>query len=151
MAAIFLDTSAIVRRYDPTEPGAALVRALCSRAAGHTLWLASLTSVEVASALNRKVRDGSLSVYERNGKWRLFRFHWRHQYTIHDLDAGTYRSAERLLFQYPLRAFDAVHVAAALVVRRRFGSRAVDFCFCTADERQRRAAEAEGLTVEFIT
>jgi hypothetical protein len=40
MAAIFLDTSALVRRYDRSEPGAGRVRAICAPAQGHTLLLA---------------------------------------------------------------------------------------------------------------
>jgi Lipase maturation factor len=62
MAAIFLDTSALLRRYDRSEPGASRVRAICAPARGHTLLLARVASVEVASALTRKSRAGALNV-----------------------------------------------------------------------------------------
>jgi len=73
--AIFFDTSALVKRYDPAEPGADRVRDLCQRAQGWTLLIARITPVEVASALNRKLREGRLDAAWRDQLWRLFRGH----------------------------------------------------------------------------
>lgn len=39
MATYFFDTSAIVKRYAPNEPGHASIVALCNSAQGHTLFL----------------------------------------------------------------------------------------------------------------
>jgi predicted nucleic acid-binding protein len=80
MAAIFMDTSALVRRYDRAEPGASRVRAICAPAHGHNLLVARIASVEVASALARKARDRTIRVVDRTRLWRLFRAHWRDQY-----------------------------------------------------------------------
>ncbi len=46
MAAIFIDTSALARRYDQSEPGASRIRAICAPAQRHTLLVARIASVE---------------------------------------------------------------------------------------------------------
>jgi predicted nucleic acid-binding protein len=150
MALCFFDASALVRRYDPTEPGAATVRDMCRPASGNTLLLSRMTSAEVASALDWKVRERAITAAQRDRFWRQFRAHARLQYRVSTPDDETFRRAERLLFRHVLRTSDAIQLAAALQAERLLASVTDDFRFCTADERQRRAAEAERLTVEFI-
>ncbi|MGH2354211.1 MAG: type II toxin-antitoxin system VapC family toxin [Chloroflexota bacterium] len=149
MAAAFLDTSALLRRYDRSEPGAARVRQFCVPSRGHDLLLARITSVEIASAIGRKVREGTWSVSEGNRAWKLFRVHWRDQYQVAALTDQVYAEAERLLFQYALRAFDAVHVASALLLAPRVPQGALQFW--TADRRQAAAARSAGLMVELVS
>lgn len=149
MAAIFLDTSALVRRYDRSESGASRVRAICAPARGHTLLLARVASVEAASALARKVRDGTMPAADRDRLWRLFRTHWRDQYRIVAVTEDAYSHAERLLFHSPVRAFDAIHVGCALAVTAQFPRIGLEFW--TADKQQAQAARVEGLTVELVT
>jgi predicted nucleic acid-binding protein len=148
-AVLFLDTSALVRRYDWNEPGAARVRALCERRSGHRVVISAVTSPEIASAVNRKVREGVFTPSQRDRRWRLFREHRRSQYHEVALDAQIYRMAERLLFTHTLRAYDALQLSAALVTARLLSDIA-QFQFCTADRAQGAAASAEGLTVELI-
>jgi uncharacterized protein len=149
MAAIFLDTSALVRRYDRSEPRASRVREICAPARGHTLLLARVASVEVASAFARKARDGTLRVADRNRLWRLFRVHWRDQYQVVAMTDDAYAHAERLLFRGPLRALDAIHIGCALVVAARLQQIGVEFW--TADKQQAQAARTAGLTVELVS
>ncbi len=149
MAAIFLDTSALVRRYDRSEPRASRVREICAPARGHTLLLARVASVEVASAFARKARDGTLRVADRNRLWRLFRVHWRDQYQVVAMTDDAYAHAERLLFRGPLRALDAIHIGCALVVAARLQQIGVEFW--TADKQQAQAARSAGLTVELVS
>ncbi len=148
MAVIFLDTSALVRRYDRSEPGSARVRSVCSPARGNTLLLARIASVEVASALARKVRDGTIDAADQRRLWWLFRAHWRDQYQVVAVTEEAHARAEALLFQYPLRAFDAIHVGCALVVAARLPQLGLEFW--TADRQQARAAAAEGLAVQVV-
>lgn len=150
MSVIAFDTSALVRRYDRHEPGAQRVRALCGRAAGNTLLIARVTPVEIASALNRKGRERVLDSAGRDRIWRLFQRHRREQYRVVAVTEVVYRTAERLLFAHPLRAYDALQLAAALVAADTLGELAPDFRFCTADRAQAAAAAAEGLAVELI-
>jgi predicted nucleic acid-binding protein len=148
VTSIFLDTSALLRRYDPTEPGAARVQAICARSSGHTLLLARLASIEMASALNRKVREGLLEPAEREHLWRVFGTHARDEYRFVAFTEPIVSQAERLVFRYPLRAYDAVHLASALSAVR--NATETDFEFWTADRRQAAAARAEGLAVELV-
>jgi predicted nucleic acid-binding protein len=151
VAAIYFDTSALIRRYDRAEPGARQVRDLCRASHRHTLLISRLTVVEVASALNRKVREGVASPVRRDQAWRLFHSHLRDQYRLLDLHEPTYQLAERLLFAHPLRAYDAVQLATALRAAQLVRNLTADYRFCTADRAQAAAATGEGLSVELIS
>lgn len=147
---VHFDSSALVRRYDATEPGAAAVRTLCRPRSNAVIVIVRLTGPEIASALSRKSREGAITEDQCRRLWRQFRFHARYQYRVNDLDEETYRRAEQLLLRHPLRAADAIQIAGAIGSMRLLDPLDLDFRFCTADARQRMAAEAEGLTVEFI-
>jgi predicted nucleic acid-binding protein len=149
MAVIFLDTSALVRRYDRMEPGSSRVRAICAPAQGNTLLLARVASVEVASAFSRKVRDRTIRAADRTRLWRLFRTHWRDQYRVVSLTEDAYGYAESLLFRSPVRTLDALHVGCALVVTARLPG--VQIEFWTADKQQAEAARSQQLTVELVS
>jgi predicted nucleic acid-binding protein len=149
MAAIFLDTSVLVRRYDRSERGAGRVRAICAPSRGHTLLLARLATVEVASAFGRKMRDGAICAADRARFWRLFQAHRRDQYRMIALTDDVHARAEQLLFRYSLRAFDAVHLGCALIVSAQLPTIGLEFW--TADRQQAQAARAEGLAVELVS
>ena len=150
MAVIFFDTSALVRRYDAAEPGSARVEALCRAAAGHVLLIARITPLEVASALNRKLRERRLDASSRDRRWRLFRLHLRDRYRAITIDEQGLQVAEQLLFDHALRAFDALQLASALRSMRLLTDLTEDFRFCTADQAQARAAGREGLATDVI-
>ncbi len=59
MAVFFFDTSGIVKRH-VSEAGNARVRSLTRAKAGHTLYLTSITAVEMTSAITRRQRTGSV-------------------------------------------------------------------------------------------
>ena len=146
---IFFDTSALVRRYHHIEPGAQAVRRLCLRANQNDLVILNITSIEVASAFNRALREGRIDIEHRDRLWRLFLAHRRVQYRVVQFDARIARRAQQLLFSHPIRAYDAVQIAGALQVVHTLAS-GVELRFCTADRAQARAAGAEGLSIEFI-
>ena len=60
MAVYFLDSSAVVKRY-AQETGSAWVELLTDPQAGHHLYLARITAVEVVAAVARRQRGGALS------------------------------------------------------------------------------------------
>jgi predicted nucleic acid-binding protein len=151
MAVVFFDTSALVRRYSTHEPGSGRVRTLCRAAARHTLVVSFLARIEVASAFNRRAREGDLDLLQRDHRWRIFRRHLLRQYRVITLDERIYQRAERLLFSHPLRAFDALQIASALLAAGLFASLTPDLRFCTADQAQAQAASREGLAIEFIS
>ena len=147
---LFVDTSALVRRYDLAEPGAPRVVQLCRPASGNDVTVLAITSVEMFSALQRKLREGRIDRIQRDRMWRLFPAHRRAQYRVVALEPAIYRDAQRLLSRHPLRAYDAVQLAGALLVARSV-SAGSGVGFCTADRSQAVAARSEGLAVELIT
>lgn len=110
--------------------------------------LSEVTSVEVASAIGRKIREGSFRAAVGSDIWGLFRNHWRREYRVLRLSSAVYRQAERLVFDYPIRAIDSIHIATALEQARALDIESM--AFWTADKRQARAAEAEGLSVTLV-
>ena len=151
MTAIFFDTSALIRRYHRTEPGAERIRTLCLATSRNTLLISRLTPVEVASALNRLFREGNLDREATERLWRLFRGHCRAHYRLLGLDEPTYLLGERLLFTHRLRAYDALQIASAVRTRSLLRDLTPDYLFCTADRSQAEAADREGLAVELIS
>ena len=59
MAVLFLDSSALVKRY-AQEVGSAWLTACTQLPAGNQCWLAQVTRVEILAALYKKVRTGNL-------------------------------------------------------------------------------------------
>ena len=145
MAVLFLDTSALVRRYFQPEPGANRVREACAPSHGHTIVLARIAAVELSAALHRRLRERTLTRSGLDRRWRQFLSDWLNQYEIAQAGESVYTTATALTGQYPLRAFDALQLASALAVAERSGSRG--FEFWTADATQARAARSERLTV----
>jgi hypothetical protein len=60
MAVYFFDSSALVKRH-VDESGSAWVRSLTRVKAGHTLYIARITAVEITSAITRRQRGRHLS------------------------------------------------------------------------------------------
>jgi predicted nucleic acid-binding protein len=148
VTALFLDSSALARRYLPREPSSSRVKSLCRPAAGTTLLLAGLTPVEIASVFARRVREGRWRVSDRTRAWRVFLIHLRDLYRLIGLSEDVYLLAQELLFRHTLRAADAIQLACALQARAALGE--VPLTFVTADRQQARAAQAEGLRVELL-
>ena len=147
MAAIFLDSSALLRRYETTEPDSHHVQAICDPAARHTLFVSQITSVEMASALQRKGREGSLPMNDVRRIWRIYVSDRRAQYRLVLFTGAIVTRAEELVFAYPLASSDALQLACALAASERLGTRA-RLHFWTGDAQQARAARREGLAVE---
>jgi uncharacterized protein len=60
MAVYFLDSTALVKRH-VHESGSDGVHSLTRVKAGHTLYIARITAVEIAAAITRRQHGGSLS------------------------------------------------------------------------------------------
>lgn len=150
MGALFFDTSALLKRYIQTEPGSTRVLDLCDPQSGNALYLSALTSIEVASALNQRVRERRMRPSQRDNRWRIFRRDLDIQYQVIAWDDAIRQTAEHLVFAHPLRGYDAVHIAAALRLSQMLAGLSAEIVFCTGDQRQARAAQAEGLAAEFI-
>lgn len=139
----FFDASALVKRY-VRERGTRRVETLLR--AGEAV-VSRLSAVEVASALACLTRDGSLSRTARDRALSeltqdLLAWH------VVELTTVVVFRAQRALVRHPLRAGDAIQLAAALTFAEAFARPLRGFV--VADARLATAADAEGLTVEVV-
>lgn len=147
MAASYLDTSALVKRY-VTEQGSDWVETVVT-AGRHDLYTGRLTAVEMVAALTRKARTGGTTPADAAHGIQTFRHEWRRDYLILEVTPDVTERAMDLAEAHGLRGYDAVHLGAALVLqeeRRAAGLPAL--VFVSADTDQRQAAAANGLPVE---
>jgi predicted nucleic acid-binding protein len=143
-----MDSSAIIKRY-VREIGSARVRAIADREAGNFVGLIRITIAEVASALARKHREGDISRQERDAALEMFLGDCRTEYQIMEVDTSLVERAVQLTQLHPLRAYDAVQLAGALVLHERLVAADLPAAvFVTADERLCAIGRAEGLQAE---
>ena len=137
---MFWDSSALVP-YLVAEEWSHEACALLTGDTNAVIWWA--TPVECTSALERRRREGAPATarYEE-GRRRLFALH--DHIDIVEPHPAIRERAIRLLALHPLRAADALQLAAALVY---FDERPRSESFVCLDERLREAAAAEGLTL----
>lgn len=135
----FWDSSALVPLLVP-EAGTPAVRALYdTQQQAPVVWWATL--VEAESALARRWRNGQLGVVKyEEARARLLTLHA--QWTEVQPGDAIRDAALRLLRSYPLRAADALQLAAALSAA---DGEPESLPFVCLDERFREAAAAEGL------
>jgi uncharacterized protein len=143
VAAYFLDTSTVVKRY-VLEIGTPWVQALADTAAGHFLFVARITEVEMTAAIARRRRLGSLSPLQAGQALAAFRQDFARQYRIVEVTIPLIQDASRLADLHVLRAYDAVQLAATLHIHRLDPS----LTLVSADAELNTAALAEGLTVD---
>jgi predicted nucleic acid-binding protein len=148
MADYYADTSALIKRSLP-ERGSAWVQALCDPAGGNTIITSVLAGVEAVSALARRCREGVLSAAQYDALRDDFLAHYEQEYQVVPLTEPLQTLARNLLERHPLRAYDALHLAAALLVSTQLVAAGLDApIFLAADERLLAAARAEGLSVD---
>jgi hypothetical protein len=148
MADYFFDTSALVKRH-VDEAGSPWVKSLVRAKAGHRLFIARITAVEVASAITRRQYSGDLSPAQAGAILGHFRRHMADRYSIIELSPALFADAMLKARKRRLRAYDAVQLAAALEIRRqRQEAGFVSVTLVSADRDLNDAAIAEGLTVE---
>lgn len=135
----YFDSSALVKQY-LQEDGSARVRRL---ARGVAVATSRLSAVEIASALARRQREGSLpaGAYER-ALTALARD--SETWTVVELTPGIAHDAGELVRSRELSAGDAIQLSSCLSLQRGVGARIELVAF---DERLVRAARAEGVVV----
>ena len=148
MSHYYLDASALVKRY-VDEVGSDWLCALVVSAQNPLLFIWRMTIIEVISAFARRVRDGSLAMQEFAVARDTFRSDCLHEYQVMPPTFAIVDLACALLERYPLRAYDAVHLATALNAQRFLDMQTYSpLTFISTDDRLNRAAAAEGLAVD---
>ncbi len=135
----YWDASALVGLFVNEAPTAAL-RRLLDEDTDQSVWC--LASVEIASALARRMREGLGDARESlfRSEWRGLSEYWREIAAIEPVKAR----ALRLLNTHALRAADALQLGAALVA---CDDRPDNLPFVCLDDRLRDAARREGFSV----
>ena len=148
MAVYVVDSSALVKRY-VRERGTAWVRSLTDSAAGHTLYIAGITGVEVVSALTRQTRSGALAPAAAAQALTQFRHDFTHQYQTVDLTPPLITRAMALAETHALRGYDAVQCAVAVAIHYARLARGMPvLTLVSADAALNTAAAAEGLQID---
>ncbi len=145
----YFDTSALVKRYAP-EAGTKWVKSIVEPSTGNIIYLSQIGIVEVASALNLKKRTGELSQADCKSALQLFLIDVRNgQYIISPLANRVVNLAVDLTVRQPLKAYDAVHLAAAITINvSLLGTKSPPIIFVSADKRLCKASESEGLSTQ---
>jgi hypothetical protein len=149
MSVLYLDSSAVVKRYS-SELGSAWVKTITDVLAGHTLMFSEITLAEVAAAFAAKSRaPQSSSVHWRDLALKRFLTDSTVQYQLLGVQRKVIDLAVKLTQRQKLRGCDAIHLAAALAANEELLSRQLPpLTFVAADEDLLEAAEAEGLLTE---
>lgn len=134
----FFDSSAFAKRFIE-EPGSDEVEKICQKT--ESIGLSSLCLPEIISALNKRVREKSIS------RKSYFIIKKRLLEEIEDADLinvipEIIARSILLLEKNKLRTIDAVHLASAIIWETDL--------FISADQRQIAAAKKSGLNVKII-
>jgi hypothetical protein len=146
VATYFLDSSALVKCY-VSEPGSVWVRELLYRPRD-TRYVSVLAEVEVAAAIMRRCRAGSLPIAAWGTLHAAFRPDLECQLTLMGVTAATLSDATRMIGDHGLRAYDAVQLATAWRVYDECVAASEPFRLVSADAELNAAARAEGMRVE---
>ena len=146
VARYFFDASALVKRY-ATEIGSEWVEAVCQDGEA-VIVIASLSVVEVVSAIRRKARSGEMTPTTRDRSLTGLQRHLRRQYVQIHLRTGVITEASRVLAFHPLKASDAVQLASAMAAKRGRTARGRGLRFVAADGQLLEAARRSGFDVE---
>ncbi len=152
MTLFYLDTSALVKYYVP-EPGTGWVQRIMDERHENGEWahwiaISQLTFVEIAAAVERRYRAGEMDDRQRQAVLAGFARSCRERFERIAVEERIIHRAAALVSLYPLRAYDAVQLASALVLAetlQRYGRPAPTFV--SADARLCDAARREGLEV----
>ena len=148
MTTYYVDTSALVKRY-VDEIGSGWLRTIVSAEPSSSVIIVHLAIVEMTSALTRRLREGVLTPAEYAQLQNAFRSDCLEEYEIAIAVGNIIDQANRLLEAHPLRAYDAVHLATAVVANQRLvDNDLAPLVFLSSDDRLNDAASAQGLAVD---
>jgi predicted nucleic acid-binding protein len=151
MAGYFFDTSALVKRH-VDEVVSRWVKSLVHAKAGHRLYIARITAVEVTSAITRRQYVGDLSPAQAGAILGHFRRHLAQRYRVIELTGVLFTEAMLVARKHRLRAYDAVQLAVALeVIRIHQAAGSGPVTVVSSDRDLNDAAIAEGLPAKTPT
>ena len=116
--ALYLDTSALVKLFIE-EDGSARVRSLAAGGAGADVLLASrLGYTEAAVTLARLVHLGRIPSADLVSRLGVLERYWEQSIQEVDIIETVLQDARQLAQRFPLRTYDAIHLASAREAKR---------------------------------
>jgi len=144
----FFDSSAIVKRYI-TEIGSAWVKTVVKNQPKKNLYLSFVTGAEATAAFAKRHRNGDIPTSDYNKVRKVFQRHFQRRYMLLRVTKDVIQKAMDLTHNHPLRGFDAVQLATALILENNLKRSGLPgITFVCADKNLCNAARAEGLTTE---
>ena len=148
MTTYYLDTSAAVKLY-VQEIGSGWLKELLVTPRPPVVVTSHLLRVEMWSAFARRLREHTVNATEYNEICALFAEDRQNLYRFTPINEAAIQNACEYVERYPLRAADAIHLAAALTTNRQLlNARKRGLVFLCADDRLLQAAAAEGLATD---
>jgi len=138
---LYLDTSALVKIYVDEEGSAGCRRAVTE---ADLIATSALAYVEARAAFIRRRHEGGLPPKSHRRIIADLDEDWP-SYAIVGVTEGVIREGARLAERHRLRAYDAVHLASATVLRD--GERTEPMVFASWDAVLGRAARREGFSL----
>ena len=135
---LYLDTSALVKRYfyEPYSDD------IISRWKSATQIVTSFVAyAETMASMYRKKRESDLADTLICKIADSFHHDWESFIRV-EVNDKLNGYIDRVVEKYPLRGFDAIHLASAIVIHERLSE---DFVFACFDDRLASAAQSEGL------
>ncbi|MEW5830292.1 MAG: type II toxin-antitoxin system VapC family toxin [Chloroflexota bacterium] len=138
---VYFDTSALIKRY-VDESGSEEVIELLS--AGESIWgSVFITQVEMAAALQKSIHVGNAPADLLLEIWQDFQEDWG-SFTHILISGDIVARAVRIAWDYKLRGYDSIHLAAALAWQEAL---AASITFATYDRDLWQAARKAGMEV----
>jgi predicted nucleic acid-binding protein len=137
---LYLDTSALVKLY-VEEDGSSIVRKSVDEA--DAVATSIIAFVEARAAFSRRRRERTISPAAHARLVRGFESDWS-RYLVLEATEPLIRRAGRLTEIHSLRAYDAIHLASARILREKL---AEPVSFASWDTRLVSAARKEGLEI----
>jgi predicted nucleic acid-binding protein len=153
MATYYFDSSALVKYYVP-ETGSAWVSSLIDSQVEDREWqnviaIAKVGIVEVAAAAAKRKRVKDISEKQQQRIVARFLGDCSGRFTTLRANDATIKLATDLTQRHPLRGYDAIHLATALILNKSLlDDELPPLVFLSADIVLCKAAQAEGLLVE---
>jgi predicted nucleic acid-binding protein len=148
MPSYYFDPSALAKRY-VVEVGSSWVQAVVAQQSGQMIYTSVLTQPEIVSAMQRRVREGSLETHQAQRLAQQVLEHMTQSYVLAAITPSVITRACTLLQRHPLRAYDALHLVCALAVGEAIEQHQLSRpVFVAADDPLLAAAAAEGFPVD---
>lgn len=135
---LYLDTSALVKRYF-REPYSEDI--IYRWKAADQIVTSSVDYAEMMASMHRKKRESDLAEKVVRNIALTFQKEWESFIRV-EVNNELNGYIDRVIEKYPLRGFDTIHLASAIVIRERLSE---DFVFACFDERLSEAAKSEGI------